>query len=112
MTETHVGVFVSAFVVSALAGLAALLRTKEKIGVHNVLAALFNSGFLGLGISLLWYNQYRDNIYFLVGICVVAGLGGMATVEFVLMAIKKGGFSIKFSADGNAEMKGKSDEPQ
>jgi hypothetical protein len=78
------GVFMSAFAVSAFAGLAALLRSGSKLGWIPVCNALLNSGFLGLGISLLWYTQFKDDLYFLVGVCVLAGLGGMTTVDLVL----------------------------
>jgi len=96
------GVFLSAFAVSALAGLAALLRSTNKLTVLAVISAILNSGLMGLGISLLWYTKFQDNIYFLIGICVLAGLGGMTTVDFVLTAIRKGGFSIKVGNDGKS----------
>ncbi len=60
----------------------------------SVTSSLLNSGMLGLGIGLLWYTKFSDNLYFLVGICLMAGLGGMTTVEFFLAFIRKGGFNI------------------
>lgn len=50
-----------------------------------------NSGILGLGIALLWYAKYQDNVYFLIGLCLIAGLGGQATIDLVLDTIKKSG---------------------
>ncbi len=90
-------VFASAFLVSAFAGLAALLRSGHKLCVVKIVSSLLNSGLLGLGISLLWYTKFQDNLYFLVGMCVLAGLGGMTTVDFVVMLYRKSGLSIKFS---------------
>ena len=99
---TPIGVFLSAFVLSALAGLAALLRSAKPLSILLVLSSFLNSGLMGLGISLLWYTKFQDNIYFLIGICVIVGLGGMTTIDFILTAIRKGGFSIKVGDDGKS----------
>ena len=89
MDEQALWIFLIAAMVSALAGVAALLRTKQVITAYNLLGALLNSGLLGLCVALLWYKKFIDNPYFLVGICVLAGLGGMPTVEFVLDIFKR-----------------------
>lgn len=94
-----VWVFLSAFFVSAFAGLAALLRLSSSLSTTKIISALLNSGLLGLAISLLWYNKFQDNIYFLIGVCVVSGLGGMSVVELFLTLIKKGGFSISIGKE-------------
>jgi hypothetical protein len=107
-----IGVFISSFGVAAFAGLAALLRTGTKLSVVTVLSQLLNSGLLGLGISLLWYTKFQDNIYFLVGVCLLAGLGGMTTVEFVLQAIRKGGFSINLGGKDSQANFTVSDDPK
>ncbi len=85
--EQAIIVFMTSFGVSALAGFAAMLRTGSKLTIYNGLSAFLNSGLLGLSISLLWYLKFQDNLYFLVGVCVIAGLGGMATFDFILKAI-------------------------
>lgn len=97
-------VFVSAFLLAALAGLAALLRSNAPLKAKSVTSALANSGLLGLGIALLWYTRAQDDIYLLVGVCVVAGLGGMTTVDFVLELVRRGGLSIRVG--GDADKKG------
>jgi hypothetical protein len=74
-------IFASAFAVSALAGLASLLRSDKPVTWKSATSHASNCGILGLGISLLWYSEFKDNAQFLVGLCVLAGLGGMATVE-------------------------------
>lgn len=84
-----IGVFLSSFGVAAFAGLASLLRSGTKITFLGVLSALLNSGFLGLSISLLWYTKFQENVYFLVGVCVLAGLGGMTTVNLALTLFRK-----------------------
>lgn len=87
-------VFLSAFCVSSFAGLAALLRAGKQVNAVSVISALLNSGFLGLAIALLWYTKFQDNVYFLIGICVLAGLGGATMVDFIIEAVKHGGLSI------------------
>jgi hypothetical protein len=91
-------VFISAFGVSSFAGLAALLRAGKRVNTGAVFTAMLNSGMIGLGIATLWYTKFQDNIYFLIGICILAGLGGATLVEFVVQFIigglKSGGISI------------------
>jgi len=84
-------VFLSAFGAASFAGLATLLRFGKKISKLSVLSAMLNSGFLGLSIALLWYQNYRkaENIYGLVGICVLAGMGG-STLTDILVSILSG----------------------
>jgi len=103
-TISPLGVFLASFGVSALAGLAALLRSGKPLTILGLLSAILNSGLLGLGICLLWFTKFQDNIYFLVGVCVMAGLGGMTTIDFALTALRKGGFSIKLGEDGRVEL--------
>lgn len=100
---TPIGVFVASFAVAAFSGLAALLRSGVKLSLLAVSSAILNSGLLGLGISLLWYVHFRDNLYFLIGVCLISGLGGMTTIDFVLAAIRKGGFAIKLGKDNEGE---------
>jgi len=87
-------VFISAFGVSSFAGLAALLRAGKEVGWVSILSAMLNSGLLGLAITLSWYVKFQDNIYFLIGVCILAGLGGATMVDFVVQALKSGGLSI------------------
>ena len=71
------------FIASSLAGLAALLRSRQPLHWRAVMSALLNSGFIGTIIALVWYAQYNNtNIYFLIGVSVLAGLGGAATIDF------------------------------
>ena len=87
-------VFISAFGVSSFAGLAALLRAGKQVNYVSIISSLLNSGFMGLAIALLWYTKFQDNIYFLIGVCILCGLGGSSLVDFMIEAIKGGGLSI------------------
>ena len=96
-------VFLSSFFLAAFAGLAALLRSGTPLTTYSITSAVANSGLLGLGISLLWYAKYQDNLYFLVGICTLAGLGGMKTVEMVISHFRSGGFGVNLGEKPDEE---------
>lgn len=68
---------------------------------------MLNSGLLGLAINFIWYSKFRDNMYFLIGICILSGLGGMSTMDIILQFFKNGGFAIKFNKDDKGEHNGK-----
>jgi len=92
-------IFVTAFFVSGLSGIASFLRSGNEIKKIAIITASLNSGLLGLAISLLWYNKFQENIYSLMGICIISGLTGAAGLDLVLSAIQKGGFSVNFGND-------------
>lgn len=85
-----------ACLVSGLAGLAALLRSGKPLTWLGVLSAFLNSGLLGLGLAMVWATQFQETPHTLVGICVLVGLGGMPTIDFLLGLLQKGGLSITF----------------
>lgn len=81
--------FLTAFGVSAFGGLAALLRSNAKVGGKAVASSMLNCGILGLALSLVWYSYFPNNPHLLVGLCILAGLGGIKGVEFVLDTAKR-----------------------
>lgn len=87
----------SAFGTSSFAGLAALLRSGKPVTVHSVLSAMLNSGLMGLGMFLVLYKHFEDNILLLVGTCILSGLGGMTLLDFCIELTKKGGVEIHIS---------------
>jgi hypothetical protein len=90
------GVFAASFGVSGFAGLAALLRSGNQLTSKSVISAGLNSGLLGLGVCLVWYHQYVNDVHMLLGLCLLSGLGGMTTVDFVTDFVRRAitGFSI------------------
>lgn len=93
MAEFNYLLFCSMFIISGVSGVAAHLRTNSDDKPHSLLSYLtagLNSGLLGLGIGLLFFVKFAEDLYFLVGICVVSGLGGMPMVEFAIETIKTG----------------------
>lgn len=100
MPQSPTHVFVWSFVLAAAAGLASLLRSPVSLTTRVVASAVLNSGLVGLAISLVWYSRFGDEIYSLVGVCVLAGLAGMVTVNMVAAAFRNGGLSIRMTKDG------------
>lgn len=76
---------------SSFAGLAELLRSGRPLTTRAVISAMLNSGLIGLAIGLTWYHKYlgEGNIYFLIGVCVLAGLGGATFVDFASTMFKR-----------------------
>lgn len=99
-------VFVCAFCVSAFAGLAALLRAGKQVNALAIFSAMLNSGLLGLTLALLWYKKYQDNVYFLIGMCILAGLGGATMVDFVVNLFQSGGLKMILSDLEHVSKKG------
>jgi hypothetical protein len=82
--------FVLIFGGGSLGGLAALLRGNHALTKRNVFSAMLNSGMMALVIALVWWSNYKDtNLFFLVGISILAGLGGATTLDFVTLYIRK-----------------------
>lgn len=92
--------FGAVFGLSSFAGLASLLRSGRAVSPMSIASAMLNSGLLGLGIFLLWYTYFRDgdNIAFLVGVCLFAGLGGATALDFIVAAVRNGGINIQINA--------------
>lgn len=91
-------VFLSAFGLSSFAGLAELLRSGRPVTWRNLLSATTNSGLIGLALGLVWYHYFlgQGNVYFLIGVCILAGLGGATMVDFILTIFKRGGINVNF----------------
>jgi hypothetical protein len=99
MEDEHIhalSVFASAFGASSFAGLATLLRFAKKVSKLTVVSAMLNAGFLGLAIALLWYQNYRqaENVYGLIGICVLAGMGGSTLTDLALSLLSGAGIKV------------------
>ncbi len=92
-------VFASAFGVSAFAGLATLLRFAKRLSWLSVISAMLNAGFLGLAIALIWYQNYlkSENVSGLLGICVLAGMGGSTLSDLLISILAGAGISVKIT---------------
>lgn len=100
-------VLAAGFALSSLGGLAALLRSQKQLTVRNVVSAMLWSGLTGLLIALTWYNYFNDqgNIYFLLAVSGLAGIGGTTVVDLAMQVCKAGGVNIVITpkADENGK---------
>lgn len=96
-------VFLSAFGAASFAGLATLLRFAKKLSKLSVVSAMLNAGFLGLAIALLWYQNYRkaENVYGLIGVCVLAGMGGSTLTDLLISVLTGAGIHVTIVHDRN-----------
>lgn len=95
---TPFNVFLACFSVSSLAALSALLRSGKPLTWRNVISTMLYSGMFGLVIGLLWYNYFdgANNVFFLIGVSGLAGLGGNSLIEFIVGGIAHG-FNVHLS---------------
>ena len=89
-------VLFSAFGVSAFAGLATTVRFSRKLSKISIISGMLNSGLLGLAIALTWYQNYRqaENVFGLLGVCVLAGMGGSTLTDFIVSVLGGAGVQI------------------
>lgn len=84
--------FSMSFTISSLAGVAALLRSGAPLTARVLVSAILNSGLFGLGIALVWYENYggANHPWFMLGVSLLAGLGGTSLLDFAFQAIREG----------------------
>lgn len=78
-----------AFFGASFAGLATQLRNGKVLTARSVTAAMLNSGFIGVIIFLMGYKMFTDNIHYLIGLCLFAGIGGATMLDFIITVFKK-----------------------
>jgi hypothetical protein len=84
-------VFIYCFSIASLAGIAALLRSNKVLTARIIVSAALYSGLFGLVIGLIWYNYFAPtNIFFLIGVSGLAGLGGVSLLDVILQLITSG----------------------
>lgn len=89
--------FLLAFAVSALAGLGQVLRGNRPLTPRGVFSAGLNSGALGLVVGMLLYTWFKDNTWFLLGLCLLAGLSGMSILNFIMTVVRRGGVDVEIN---------------
>lgn len=79
------------FGISSVAGLAALLRSRQKLTTRYILSACLNSGCFGAGVAMIWYEWYGGAQYpwFMLGVSLLAGLGGTSLMDFVFETVRE-----------------------
>ena len=95
-----VEVFIACFSIASMAGFFTHLRGKKPLVWREVVAVTFYSGLLGLVIGLLWHNYFAPgNLYFLVGVSGLAGLGGTTMSSAIVKALQKVTFQLPEDKD-------------
>src|SRR4051794_15613125 len=84
--------------ISGIAGIASILRSGKVITRMLVITSGLNSFLVGTAISLLWYNNFKDNLYVLMGLAVTLGLSGTSALDLLLSVFQKGGLSINIGS--------------
>ena len=88
--------------IASVAGLAALLRSKQRLSVRNVLAAILYSAVAGLLIALLWYKKFGGDdgdLYFLMGVSGLAGAGGISILDLAVQTLRSKGIVINIPSE-------------
>ena len=80
--------FAGVFVLTSLAGLAAMYRAGKIPEKSRVFAASLTSGLLGVAIAMYGWEHYPQSPWTCAAISLLAGIGGMSTVDFVVTAMK------------------------
>lgn len=94
--------FVLAALLSGLAGMARTLARRRRRGICDVFVGSLYSAVWGLGIALLWYDQFRSNTYTLLGGCILAALAGTLSAQEVLTWLRMGLKAIDVAATASA----------
>ena len=95
-----VQVFISCFTIASLAGFFTHLRGSKPLRLREVLSVTFYTGLFGLVIGLMWHNYFAPgNLYFLIGISGLAGLGGTTMLNTIIKAVQKMTFNLPGDKD-------------
>ncbi|MEW5709816.1 MAG: hypothetical protein AB1830_13075 [Pseudomonadota bacterium] len=78
-----------AFLGASFAGLANQLRLHNTVTWRSIVAALLNSGFVGLIVAMLGYKTFQDNLPYLYGISLLAGIGGASLLDFMIEGLRR-----------------------
>ena len=78
------------FVLGGLAGLAALLRSPERLTRRAICSACLNSSLLSLGAASLWWWSNPDaNFMILMGVSIMVGIGGNTSIGIITAIFQK-----------------------
>lgn len=89
-----VKLLLSVFAINSLAGLAALLRSRQRPTLVQVISAMLYSGLIGLAIFMVLLGRMPEEIVLNIGVSVLAGLGGASLLDFLKAGFQQGGINV------------------
>lgn len=95
--------FLLAALLSGIAGLARQLARRRRKSVCDIFVGSLYSAVWGLGIALVWYDQFRTHTYTLLGGCILAALAGTLTSQEVLTWLRMGLKAVDVAATATAD---------
>lgn len=78
-----------AFFGASFAGLASQLRSGKALTRRAVASAMLNSGLVGSIIALMGYRTFAEDLPYLMGMSLLAGIGGATILDFALQLLKR-----------------------
>lgn len=97
--------FALAFGITAMAGLAVLLKSTLVLTCRNVVGCILHTGAMGVGFSMLVYSFNGTWSWYILGLNILVGLGGASFFKFIAAVCAQGGVDIRINmpTDGNKE---------
>lgn len=78
------------FLLGGLAGLAALLRSPDRLTRRAICSAILNSSLLSMGSAAMWWwYAPESNFILLMAVSILIGLGGNTSVGIVTAMFQK-----------------------
>lgn len=87
------------FAVTSLSGLAALLRSGKPITWAAAASTMLYSGLIGTAIFAMLYSRFEEDIPLLIGVSILAGLGGGSLLDFMKAVFQAGGVNFHVQVD-------------
>ena len=80
--------FASVFLLTSVAGLCAILRAGKIPEKSRIVACTVTSGLMGMAFAMFGAEYYPNLPLSFTAIAILAGIGGMTTVDFTLTVSK------------------------
>lgn len=76
--------------IGSLAGVAALLRSGQKLDKRAFFSAVLNSALFAIVVAVGIYHYFgTDKIWLVIGLSILSGLGGVTLLDFSLSLLRE-----------------------
>jgi uncharacterized membrane protein len=89
--------FALAFGITAMAGLAVLLKSTLVLTCRNIVGCILHTGAMGVGIAMLGYSFWGTWTWYILGLNILVGLGGVSLFKFISAVFAQGGVNIRIN---------------